>query len=336
MDNQNTIRYPYSDENGHTLFTKVRVQEKDGTKNFYFEREDDNGNIVKNITGCRKVLYRLPDLVEGIAYKELIFLVEGEKDVGTLLGYNLIATTAHISVLWFEEYTETLKHADVIILYDNDKTGLERKNLLCSALYDNVKRLRVVDLPGLEYREKHGLDITDWLGMGNTIEHLLDLVDNTPDYKPIVVPASVIESEKSQKSSRLNLISIDGLFSLQLPPREMLLSPFLPTQALVLLVAKRGVGKTYVGLRLDTLLRQEELFCDGMRLHQKEYYMWTGKCQRCSCKRDCRKLLLWLTNAMKTDFLICLHLTCRMKLCQTFPTKKVAMPLNHSSKIATW
>ena len=72
----------------------------------------------------------------------------------------------------------------MIILYDYDKTGLERKNLLCQRLQSKVKRLRVVDLPGLEYQEAHGADISDWLKMGNTPTQLIEIVERALEYMP--------------------------------------------------------------------------------------------------------------------------------------------------------
>ncbi|MBY0109654.1 MAG: AAA family ATPase [Candidatus Babeliaceae bacterium] len=94
----------------------------------------------------------------------------------------------------------------------------------------------MVALPGLEYREKHGLDVTDWFEMGNTIERFNELVDQTPDYAP------------APENGRLYVVTHTQLLDMKLPPREMLLAPFLPSQGLVLLSAQRGVGKTHVGL----------------------------------------------------------------------------------------
>ncbi len=236
MINKKRIVYHYQDENRNLLFSKVRI-EGNGTKEFYFEQEENNVTVT-NIKGCRKVLYRLPDLLFGISRGLIIFLVEGEKDVDTLLSHTIIATTAPGSLEWNDEFTQILKNADVVILYDYDKTGVKRKDLLCEQLHNKVKKLRVVDLPGLEYRDSHGLDISDWLQMGNTIEQLKDLVEQTPDYEP----------QTKQEASKLKPIAIEDFLSLTLPEREMLLSPFLPSQGLALLVAKRGVGKTHVAL----------------------------------------------------------------------------------------
>ena len=102
--------------------------------------------------------------------------LKGEKDADNLLTHGLVASTAPVTIKWHEEYTQALKDADVVILYDNDKAGLQRRDLIVNNLYGKVKKLRVVDLPGIEYSESHGKDVSDWLAMGNTIAQLLEIV----------------------------------------------------------------------------------------------------------------------------------------------------------------
>lgn len=171
-----------------------------------------------------------------------IYLVEGEKDADNLLSHGLIASTAPVTTTWHDEYTQALKNADVIVLYDNDAAGLKRKELIARNLYGKVKKLRVVDLPGIEYRADHGQDVSDWLAMGNTVQQLLEIVDATPEY------VNAQGAPEDCPRSSLRTISIEELLALELPPREMLLAPFLPSQGLMLLVAKRGVGKTHIAL----------------------------------------------------------------------------------------
>jgi 5S rRNA maturation endonuclease (ribonuclease M5) len=236
--------YRYHNEQNELLFSKVRT-ENNGTKSFYFERKE-NDATVRNLKETRRVLYRLPHVLKAIDQGFPIFLVEGEKDADTLMkyaiennfNYKLMATTAPTTLEWHEEFNAALKDADIIILYDNDKAGLKRRDLLCNNLYGRVKRLRVIDLPGIEYSESHGKDITDWFAMSNTIEGLKKLVEEAPDYKP----------PHQTTKHLLRTVSTEELFALEIPEREMLLAPFLPTQGLVLLVAKRGVGKTHIAL----------------------------------------------------------------------------------------
>lgn len=237
--------YSYTDEHGRELYRKVRVEPgKNGKGKDFFCERDEKGKVVKNLKGCRKVLYRLPEVLKAISEKKTIFLVEGEKDSDKLFSKAITATTAIESLKWYKQYTETLKDADVVILYDMDKTGLERRDLLCRELYGKVKRLRVVDLPGLQYQESHGKDISDWLANGDTVSKLQEILLNTPDYKP------------EGKNFGIRVVTIAEFLAMEIPKREMILSPFLPSQGLCLLYAKRGVGKTHVAMWQSELLMQ--------------------------------------------------------------------------------
>jgi putative addiction module killer protein len=166
----------------------------------------------------------------GIKEGKTIHLVEGEKDVDRLIQGGLIATTTTDTLKWCPEYTAILEKADVVILFDYDKAGFERRDLLCLELQGRVGRLRVVELPGLGYQGSHGQDVSDWLARGHTTRELVDIVEKTPDYK---LP---------QPKKCLRAVSLSEFFSMELPKRELLLTPFLPSQGLCLLYAKRGVG----------------------------------------------------------------------------------------------
>lgn len=269
--------YKYTDEKGTLLFTKYRVEPgREGKKkDFYYEHIDKNGNAVKSLDGCHRVLYRLPELIKAIDKGQTIYLVEGEKDADNLSKNSIPATTALGSLEWNDEYTETLKNADVAILFDMDKTGHKRRDLLCKKLFGKVKRLRVVDLPGLEYRDSHGDDISDWL-KHNALSKLLNITKETADYSPPpqeeetindcidneTAPQPIaLENEASNnvpnqasfndsliQTKKIRAIPLEAFLQLKLPEREMLLAPFLPKQGLVLLYAKRGVGKTHIAL----------------------------------------------------------------------------------------
>lgn len=59
-------------------------------------------------------------------------------------------------------------------------------------------------------------------------------------------PYGVLQTE--QKRPRLRSLNVREFLELEIPPREMLLSPILPAQGLVMLYAPRGIGKTHVAL----------------------------------------------------------------------------------------
>lgn len=235
------VEYVYKNEKAHYVCSKIRFEPgRDGkSKGFCWKRLDENERVVYDRKGCPLLLYNYPEVLSGIERNRTIFLVEGEKDADTLFKANHISTTAPETTEWNDEFTAVLKNASVVILYDNDDAGVKRRDLLLRNLFGKVKSLKVTHLPGNEYSESHGPDITDWLNKGHTINELDALVDSTPEYVP---------EKKDKQENGLHAVTMDELLLLDLPPRNMLLLPFLPSQGLALLVAKRGVGKTYVAL----------------------------------------------------------------------------------------
>lgn len=55
---------------------------------------------------------------------------------------------------------------------------------------------------------------------------------------------------KADRAPGLIAINIEEFLSLDIPPREMVVDPIIPTQGLVMLYSKRGVGKTHIALGL--------------------------------------------------------------------------------------
>lgn len=236
-----THSHPYRDETGKSIYFKVRIDRDNGEKYFKYEHINENGERISGLAkNSARYLFLYPEVLQGISEGKPIFLVEGEKDAITLLNNGLIATTSDNTHFWSKDFTRILKDADVAVLYDYDNAGFKRKEKLCEYLAGRVKSLRVVELPGLVRKEKGGEDITDWLNKGNTIEQLLKLLEDTPDYVPEYIMEDIKENFRS--------IDLEAFLALELPEREILLYPFLPTQGLVLLYAKRGVGKTHVAL----------------------------------------------------------------------------------------
>ena len=78
MVNEKKVVYSYNDENHNLLFRKIRIEPGfyGKSKSFYYEREE-NGQLIKGLDGCRKVLYRLPELLCGIRGQQTVFLVDG-------------------------------------------------------------------------------------------------------------------------------------------------------------------------------------------------------------------------------------------------------------------
>jgi len=289
----NEIRYNYVDENNNVLFTKVRVN---NPKSFYSEREI-NGQFITNLEDTRKVLYQLPQVLEAIQNNKPIFLCEGEKDVETLMKNGLVATTTHSTSYWSPEFTTILKDADIVILFDYDKAGFDRKEKLIKKIIGNVKQLRCLDLPGLEYTEKHGKDVTDWLEMGHTVAELVDLVENTPYYKTLT-----ISDKNAAQAGPLKVIGLKDFVNLEIPNREMLLSPIIPAQGLIMIAAKRGVGKTHIALGMAYAMATGDTFLRWNAPTPKKVLYIDGEMPATSMQERLKKIILMSNESYNCDY----------------------------------
>lgn len=169
--------YDYTDEQGTVLFQVVRKV----NKVFRQRRPDGRGGWLWGIPDIRRVLYRLPALLQAKAEGRPIYVVEGEKDVGTLEGWGLTATTAPMGAdsPWLPDYTAALRGADVRIIPDNDDKGRKHAAKILRALPNAT----ILTLPT-------GKDVTEWAGLGGTSMALVSLrpADPAPPGPPAPEP----------------------------------------------------------------------------------------------------------------------------------------------------
>ena len=78
----------YTDENGALLFEVVRYQPKD----FRARRPNGKGGWIWNLSGVRRVPYRLAGLVEAVGRGDTIWILEGEKDADAIAEQGETAT----------------------------------------------------------------------------------------------------------------------------------------------------------------------------------------------------------------------------------------------------
>jgi hypothetical protein len=132
--------------------------------------------VLKDIS---QVLYRLPELIEGVRSGETIYHLEGPKDVETArerLG--VVATTSGSTSSWKPEFKSHYIGADVVIVPDNDKPGHKYAQTVANDLVEVSKSVRVAYLPGLEESQ----DLTDWLDAGHTSEEFFAVVKEAKAY----------------------------------------------------------------------------------------------------------------------------------------------------------
>ena len=235
--------YDYTDANGNLIFQVCRYKPKD----FRQRRPDGRGGWIWNLNGINPILYNLPQVIKA----NEIFIVEGEKDADSLNALELAATTCPMGVKkWRDEYNEPLKGKNIILIPDNDQVGREHMQQVAASLKGNVKSIKVIELPELPPKG----DVSDFIGSFDdkkeAAEKLSIIIEGTLPYEPpkeITLDDAVIEAE-------------DFINSVDLPPKDVILNPWLTEQTIILISATRGIGKTWLAMGLVNAITRGEQF----------------------------------------------------------------------------
>jgi len=159
--------YRYVDEDGRLLFEVVRFEPKD----FRQRRPDPGspGGVSWSTKGVRRVIYRLPQVLEAVKQGRTIWVVDGEKDVHALERVGEVATcNPGGAKKWRAEYAEAFRDADVVIVPDRDEPGREHAAQVRASLEGLARSVRVVEA-------KAGKDAADHLGAGLGVDAFMDL-----------------------------------------------------------------------------------------------------------------------------------------------------------------
>lgn len=180
--------WDYVDENGVKLFESCRFEYplepgQAKRKKKFNQRHMVAGNWVWTLDGVRRVLYRLPEVVEDVAAGRVIYVVEGEKCADRLRELGFCATTNPMGAgKWLPEYTAVLAGAAVVILADNDEPGEKHAVAVADALVEAKAIVKLVRFDGLADKE----DVIDWLERhGGTADKLRALVNETETWDEI-------------------------------------------------------------------------------------------------------------------------------------------------------
>jgi putative DNA primase/helicase len=171
--------YDYVDEHGALLYQVCRFD----PKGFRQRRPDPEqpGEWIYSLGEARRVLYRLPDVLEAVALGRRVFVVEGEKDADALASAGYCATTCAMGAgKWTEDYAGPLAGALVTVLPDNDDPGRAHAETIAVSLTASGAKVQVVRLPDLPLKG----DVSDWLDAGHDFDALDALVSDTPLWAP--------------------------------------------------------------------------------------------------------------------------------------------------------
>jgi len=193
--------YDYKDASGKLLFQVCRT----AGKRFFQRRPDGKGGWVNGLDDVKRVLYRLPEVLQAVKQGETIFIPEGEKDVDNLARLGLAATCNPMGAgKWRDHYSEHLRGAKVVILPDNDEAGREHAQQVAQSLQGKARSNKVLELPDLPEKG----DVSDWLAAGGTREELLQLAAEAPEWEPEQEKEKSNDSKEDKPSQADILIQI--------------------------------------------------------------------------------------------------------------------------------
>jgi hypothetical protein len=139
--------YDYTDETGQILFQVCRTADKQ-----FPQRTPDRTKKTGwrwNTNGTRRVLYRLPKVIEAVSDGEMIWVAEGEKDVHALELAGVTATCNPGGAgKWRPEYAEFLRGVIVSIVADKDKPGQAHARQVAASLDGIALAVQIVEAAG--------------------------------------------------------------------------------------------------------------------------------------------------------------------------------------------
>jgi predicted P-loop ATPase len=185
--------YEYRFPDGELEFQVVRR----AGKRFHQRRPGPNGSWVNGLGKAKQLLYNLPEISK--MNDEIIFVVEGEKDVETLRTHGLLGTCSPGGAAkpsagkpyrskWRPEFSHWLKDKTIAVIPDNDEAGLAHAESVLQSLNSVAKIVRLLLLPDLPPKG----DVTDWLSANGSKERLLRLA--TSALRSPVTPRAPLQS----------------------------------------------------------------------------------------------------------------------------------------------
>ena len=261
-------KYDYQAPDGTLLYQVVR----EDPKRFPQRRPDGKGGWVWNLDGVRRVPYRLPELLAA-SLDQVVYIVEGEKDVEALRRLGLVATCNPGGAAqpgqrskWPLEFGEHFAGRDVVVIPDNDLAGAAHAEAVVRSLGGKASGIRLLKLPDLPPKG----DVSDWLDAGGDLDHLEQLLRDLPEAEPIGPPSPSDEEaqssagqESKQQPSSESLVLVDPrtLAGMPIPPREWIVEDWLPFGHVTLSYGDGGVGKTLLAQQLMTACASGAYWC---------------------------------------------------------------------------
>lgn len=172
--------YDYRAEDGTLLYQVCRTHDKQ----FRQRRPDPTAKSgwAWNLEGTRRVLYRLPEIIQAVKDGKEIWVVEGEKDVNNLVALGVEATcNSGGAGKFLTEFAELFRDASVTIVADRDTPGENHARAVRHMLEPVAARVRTVE-PAV------GKDITNHLEAGKTLAEVEVTYDSQTKHPVSLAP----------------------------------------------------------------------------------------------------------------------------------------------------
>jgi hypothetical protein len=207
--------YDYVDESGKMLFQVLRSPSKD----FRQRKPDPSGKDGWSwkLGDTRRVLYRLPQVIQAVKDGQLIFICEGEKDVHTFEAHGLVATCNPGGAgKWKPEFAEILREAIVTVVADRDDPGRAHARQVRDSLVGRAAHVEIAEAV-------EGKDATDHVNAGHSLADLTVTwtsekpakVDLAPDLWEFIAvedePYDWIVPELLERGDRIIFTGFEGL-----------------------------------------------------------------------------------------------------------------------------
>lgn len=168
--------YDYRDETGTTLYQVLRTATKD-----FRQRVPDpttTSGYRWNLDGTPRILYRLPELIAGVAEGRVVYICEGEKDVHTLVRVGQVATcNSGGAGKWRPDFARYFAEAHVIIVADKDEPGRAHARAVRDHLDGTAQSITIAEAAdGCK-------DATDHITAGHNLAELLTTWTSVPPDK---------------------------------------------------------------------------------------------------------------------------------------------------------
>jgi RecA-family ATPase len=229
--------YQYKDETGATLYEVQRLD----PKGFRQRRPDGSGGWIWSVKDCRRIPYRLPDLVK---YPDAcVFVCEGEKDADRVASLDHCATTVACGD-WTEDCIQPLASRDVLILEDNDEAGRKKALEAATALHGVANTIRVVQLPNLPDKG----DVSDWLDADQrNANRLAEVCFDAP----IWALNTTAPAAPGTPAKRIHWLDMSNWDHEPVPERKWAIRDRVPLNQAGLFSGQGGVGKSIIELTKD-------------------------------------------------------------------------------------